>query len=964
MSGCDIRIKASIPTTGEETFTLDYLPNSINTFEDLGLEVVSNSGMPINNMSYLWTRPDGTTSTNSQLVVNKKGVYKVRLTVPNSTIGCSANTTLYVSNIEKEIWAKQLSTSYTDASPSQTQTQVTVVPIEYDGFIDIKMTDANGIPVTSPKYRTLISRLLIYQQVNGIRRSLKMHLFPSEEYMQTHIKISPADFTGLALFTDAKTDNFVGGHKYFNGAITKNYDIAKDLPCDETPDVDVSDKDVSVTDVLLKKKKPRWLENLLDFLQKNQTDCPHGNGSSNGSGTGGSNNGSSALNPSGAGSGSGAPTYGHGGVHIPPVIDPPQGDCPSDLALMSDLFTSLAKNAPQSGLVNFNATTNLYEITGDLEYFKSIYYLIESELKRIFPTNASNYNSPTAQQFLDAYNNLAAFYNQSNNNYTLSMSKLISNYTTPNCYYSNGTELIETTLKPKINSEITEIDKFKNTFGNDCGLAVYNLLKAKISAQGKNISDVLVLNQDEFTLSEVNVPALWNSLGGTTGTSDVTLSTCGIKVKLSLGFLKASLQFEKDNNALTIQYGIVPPPITDCISPTGGRLTENPIFPFVKEWMLNSLTQKGNSISSMSMVDCSTCSLTNMGDWGPEWGGRTYWLFKNSTGNSYWITREIGTTNYAYAYDPDPNSNANDHLTFTSWIPDFGEESTPGAKFSQYTANTFAGTVGVIAAAPLIVGSVGPAISNMTGSLTIRGVIEEVITNTLFSLATEDEFNPATLTKESVEGLFTSKLIDKVPSLIGKKFQIPAKVYSQLKNWLIEKGNTSISLDWLKSIRASASSLTDDVSNFANKALEKFDNLCSDIKDRVTVKGTSLKLFDTVDDVMKVFAKNNPLKTININGKFLAEVPGGNKSGRVKVFQGATEIDIRLYAESLAGGGLPMVKNGEIWSKIAPDGTKINLRNISTSADATGATWTIDLINEAKFEPLIKDAKIEIKFKP
>ncbi|WP_435353256.1 hypothetical protein [Emticicia sp. SJ17W-69] len=111
---------------------------------------------------------------------------------------------------------------------------------------------------------------------------------------------------------------------------------------------------------------------------------------------------------------------------------------------------------------------------------------------------------------------------------------------------------------------------------------------------------------------------------------------------------------------------------------------------------------------------------------------------------------------------------------------------------------------------------------------------------------------------------------------------------------------------------------------------------------------------------MKLFDKTNPTKTININGKILGEVVGGNGK-TTKMFEGATDAEIRQYAEGILGKPLTAhptaqgVWNGEL------NGTKVNLRNVSSSN--TGAKWTIDVINETKIKPLVGQNGIEIKFK-
>jgi tetratricopeptide (TPR) repeat protein len=125
---------------------------------------------------------------------------------------------------------------------------------------------------------------------------------------------------------------------------------------------------------------------------------------------------------------------------------------------------------------------------------------------------------------------------------------------------------------------------------------------------------------------------------------------------------------------------------------------------------------------------------------------------------------------------------------------------------------------------------------------------------------------------------------------------------------------------------------------------------------RVGEKG----FYSTIGDVANLFNKTNPTKAININGKIFGEVAGGNGK-TTKMFEGATDAEIRQYAEGILGKPLTAhptaqgVWNGEL------NGTKVNLRNVSSSN--TGAKWTIDVINETKIKPLVGQNGIEIKFK-
>lgn len=71
------------------------------------------------------------------------------------------------------------------------------------------------------------------------------------------------------------------------------------------------------------------------------------------------------------------------------------------------------------------------------------------------------------------------------------------------------------------------------------------------------------------------------------------------------------------------------------------------------------------------------------------------------------------------------------------------------------------------------------------------------------------------------------------------------------------------------------------------------------------------------------------------------------------------------YAQQLAGNTpLRQVKPGVYTAKLS-DGTILNLRSVSTSADKTGARWTLDIKRNADINDLANkyQSGIEIKFR-
>ncbi|PHM26635.1 DUF637 domain-containing protein [Xenorhabdus ehlersii] len=125
------------------------------------------------------------------------------------------------------------------------------------------------------------------------------------------------------------------------------------------------------------------------------------------------------------------------------------------------------------------------------------------------------------------------------------------------------------------------------------------------------------------------------------------------------------------------------------------------------------------------------------------------------------------------------------------------------------------------------------------------------------------------------------------------------------------------------------------------------------------------------ENVFKIFDRNNTESELTVFGQKFKQVygdGGSNASGTVKVFetQKLTEQNIRAYAESLTGG-VPLTqvpnKAGVYFAKLA-DGSTINLRAVSASADKTKARWTVEIIRDKQFQ-VSNDAKrnVEIKFR-
>lgn len=99
------------------------------------------------------------------------------------------------------------------------------------------------------------------------------------------------------------------------------------------------------------------------------------------------------------------------------------------------------------------------------------------------------------------------------------------------------------------------------------------------------------------------------------------------------------------------------------------------------------------------------------------------------------------------------------------------------------------------------------------------------------------------------------------------------------------------------------------------------------------------------EELTRVYDKDSPSQTITIDGQTIKQGVGGNRySTRIYDSQNLTDRQIYNYAEQLAAQPLTKVKDGIYTAKLT-DGTMITLRSVSSSAEQTGARWTVQIRN-------------------
>jgi hypothetical protein len=121
---------------------------------------------------------------------------------------------------------------------------------------------------------------------------------------------------------------------------------------------------------------------------------------------------------------------------------------------------------------------------------------------------------------------------------------------------------------------------------------------------------------------------------------------------------------------------------------------------------------------------------------------------------------------------------------------------------------------------------------------------------------------------------------------------------------------------------------------------------------------------------------NLAVDSLTLNNRTYAATPEGNRNGTVKVFDTTglsnlqLEAQVRTHASDLAGGAplTPVAGNPpNVWTVAMADGTKVNLRAVSSSTVGnTGSQprWAIDIIGNPSLQQVMPAAgRFEIKFK-
>jgi hypothetical protein len=217
ISGCDIRIKASDPSTGLTLTTLQKDPLNEGQYLPIALMAENGDGTPIQNMTYTWTAPSGVTLTTPNaafILVQKSGNYSLRVAaLTNSNIGCRTTIQIAQENSQEILWAKRYSTTFANGTP------VKVVPIQYNGGRRRFISNATNAQITIDVQKYIGHSMMLLYTKNSLNRKDIMHVIPTDAYNNSHTTINSADFSGWVKIYDYTGTIFRGGWKYENGLV-------------------------------------------------------------------------------------------------------------------------------------------------------------------------------------------------------------------------------------------------------------------------------------------------------------------------------------------------------------------------------------------------------------------------------------------------------------------------------------------------------------------------------------------------------------------------------------------------------------------------------------------------------------------------------------------------------------------------------------------------------------------------
>lgn len=214
VSGCgDIRIKATDPANGNETYSLPIVANLTNPYGPLALTPVYRDGSSIPFSTFTWTKPDGTTATGEFLIVNTPGIYKVKVTPNGSTIGCTTLTYIIKENFHTEQWEKAQNLNFKDG------TAVTVVPILHKSIEKAAFYYKTSLKESPILKNVVISKLLRYTLPNGTKQSEILYIIPKNSYLiANNYTINPNNLDGFVLVFSENEQQYQGGWIYKNGS--------------------------------------------------------------------------------------------------------------------------------------------------------------------------------------------------------------------------------------------------------------------------------------------------------------------------------------------------------------------------------------------------------------------------------------------------------------------------------------------------------------------------------------------------------------------------------------------------------------------------------------------------------------------------------------------------------------------------------------------------------------------------
>ncbi|MFD2522806.1 hypothetical protein [Emticicia soli] len=563
VSGCsDIRIKATDPVTGTETYSLPIVADQVNQYGTLALSPVYNDGTAIPYSSFTWTKTDGTTSTGEYLIVNTPGIYKVKVTPNGSTTGCTTISYIIKENFHIEQWEKAQNLNFKDG------TAVTVIPILHKSIEKAAILYDLGIKNDPVSKNAVVSKLLRYTLPNGAKQSEVLYIIPTPYYLaHNNNLINGNNLDGFVLTFTETERKFLGGWYYHNGSpifrVKMDFNLfAEGRNCKgkvcwtqiaRTQEGDYTSEDFAYYPYGC--SDPTRVEDFVEpgsklvlAIPTSCVDNPtrHLNNDSNTNTN--PNPPESPWNntPTGAGDPlwewnkprGGGGSFSNYSPYTPTIL---KDDYDFNNTALNQYVNGITKILSEVG----NRYPNLNEFS-DSE-FSLLLNLIQTALRKSLPNDASSIN----------FNNITPLVVNAfrNSDYQSVAYSLINSF---GPLQTGNPNVIRNAILNNVDNIVNSfyaLSTISKTLASTSGQNLANNIVNILQTQGKDVSKTLLLYENNIYMSEVDLQNLWTGLGGNINNPQTIINSDGVEIifKPETENNEAKLTFNRNGFTISIE---------------------------------------------------------------------------------------------------------------------------------------------------------------------------------------------------------------------------------------------------------------------------------------------------------------------------------------------------------------------------------------------------------------------------